>query len=293
MNDKQVRKIAGPVAIALLGCVVMSGQELPFEPAQNAGTSITGALEGWFPNSDGTFSILLGYYNRNLEESMDIPIGPNNHIDPGGPDQGQPTHFLPGRQWGIFTITVPKDFKGKGLKWTIVANGKSTVIPADLNDLWVISPFIDAIGNTPPVLSFKSFDQNGPSVKGPLPLVTKMTATVGVPLTLDAWVADDNKISPGRKSPAHPITVGWSVFRGPGTVTFANAKPSVEPIASKLPEGTTVGGKVSTMATFSAPGEYVLYLMVNDATGVGGGGGFQCCWTNGHVSVSVKPSDGK
>ena len=41
----------------------------------------------------------------------DIPIGPNNRIEPGGPDMGQPTHFLPGRQYGMFSIPVPREFK--------------------------------------------------------------------------------------------------------------------------------------------------------------------------------------
>ena len=43
--------------------------------------------------------------------------------------QGQPTHFLPRRQWGVFTITVPSDFGNKRLTWTLVANGQTTVIP--------------------------------------------------------------------------------------------------------------------------------------------------------------------
>ena len=34
-------------------------------------------------------------------------------------------------------------------------------------------------------------------------------------------------------------------------------------------------------------GEYILRVQVNDATGEGGGG-FQCCWTNAHVKVTVK-----
>jgi hypothetical protein len=67
------------------------------EPQHDSGQSVTGALEGWFPNRDGSFSILLGYYNRNLKEELDIPIGPDNRIEPGGPDRGQPTHFMPRR----------------------------------------------------------------------------------------------------------------------------------------------------------------------------------------------------
>ena len=85
-------------------------EDLPLAPSQNSGSSVTGAFEGWFPNPDGSFSLLVGYYNRNLKEAVDVPIGPDNDIEPGGPDQGQPTHFLPGRAWGMFTIKVPKDF---------------------------------------------------------------------------------------------------------------------------------------------------------------------------------------
>ena len=85
---------------------VWAQQQLPMEPPHTAGQSVTGAFEGWFSNSDGTFSILLGYFNRNTREDLDIPVGPNNHIDPGGPDQGQPTHFVPGRMWGNFVIKV-------------------------------------------------------------------------------------------------------------------------------------------------------------------------------------------
>src|ERR1700722_20911644 len=106
------------------------------EPVHNSGQSITAAYEGWFGNPDGTFSILFGYYNRNLKQDLDIPVGPNNRIElPGpdsGPDHGQPTHFLAGRQWGVFTVTVPKDFGSQKVSWTITANGVTTVLPAGL-----------------------------------------------------------------------------------------------------------------------------------------------------------------
>ena len=46
------------------------------------------------------------------------------------------------------------------------------------------------------------------------------------------------------------------------------------------------GGKSATKATFIAPGEYILRLQANDTTGEGGGG-FQCCWTNAQVRISV------
>ena len=94
------------IVMALAGLALASGTQLPMEPSHDTGQSITGAFEGWFANPDGTFSILLGYYNRNSKQELDIPTGPGNRIEPGGPDQGQPTHFLTGRQWGVFTVTV-------------------------------------------------------------------------------------------------------------------------------------------------------------------------------------------
>src|ERR1700681_3106890 len=79
----------------------------PQEPARDAGSSVTGAFEGWFKNPDGSFNLLLGYYNRNRKQEVDIPVGPNNQIQPGGPDRGQTTHFLPGRGWGRVAVKGP------------------------------------------------------------------------------------------------------------------------------------------------------------------------------------------
>ena len=86
---------------------------MPLDPARERGASITPAFEGWYTNPDGTFSLLVGYYNRNAKQPLDIPIGPNNRIVPGDPDQGQPTYFEVGRQWGVFVIKVPADFGKK------------------------------------------------------------------------------------------------------------------------------------------------------------------------------------
>jgi len=266
---------------------LMWGQSLPIEPAREAGNSVTGAFEGWFKNPDGTFSLLLGYYNRNQKQEIDLPIGPNNHIEPGGPDRGQPTHFLPGRGWGLFTVRVPADFGDGKITWTLIANGKTTVIPASLNVTYEISPFIEAsVGNTPPSISF---DEGGASAQGPQGITTSTTAKVGVPLTLSVWVSDDAKFtssSGARPSTlGAPVTVRWIPYRAPGAVTFSNERPP----AVKLDRGNApFSGKATTNVTFSAPGDYILNVTANDYSGEGGAG-FQCCWTTGKVKVSVQP----
>jgi hypothetical protein len=259
----------------------------PQEPARDAGSSVTGAFEGWFKNPDGTFSLLLGYYNRNRKQEVDLPVGPNNQIEPGGPDRGQPTHFLPGRAWGLFAVKVPADFGDNKINWTIIANGKTTVIPASLKPDYEISPMMEAsVGNTPPVIRF---DEKGPSVQGPQGMSVMRTAKVGSPLTLTAWVSDDAKFTSSSgarpRNPAPPVTVKWTMYRGPAPVTFSKDRPDVEKMDVN---GTGFSGKATTTVTFSQPGEYVLHLVANDYSGEGGAG-FQCCWTNGQQKVTVQP----
>jgi hypothetical protein len=275
------------LAMAAAGTVVALGAslasaQLPLSPPRDAGQSITPAYEGWYKNDDGTFTLLIGYFNRNLKEVIDIPIGPNNKIEPGGPDLGQPTHFLPRRQWGVFTIKVPADFGTRKYTWTIVANGQTMSIPFALTKGYQVEPFKDAaMGNTPPVFKFSP---TGPELTGPpkpQPAAT-LDATVGQPLELTIWAGDDGFQDPRRAAPmpGPPVAVTWTLQRGDGEVVFAEVKPKVD---------MSAGGKTTTTATFSKPGEYVLRVQGNDSSGEGGGG-FQCCWTSAFVKVTVKPA---
>jgi hypothetical protein len=269
--------------IALLGAG-WAQPSLPFEPTHDSGQSITGAFEGWFPNPDGTFSLLLGYYNRNQKQIVDILPGPNNRIEPDGPDRGQPTHFLPGRQWGVFTITVPHDFGEKKLTWTLVANGQTSVIPVSLHVNYEVSPFVEASGNTPP---FIAFSESGPFVQGPRGQSKELTTTVSDPVTIELWLADDAKSTFGFRLPGPPVTVAWSKFRGPGEVKFSSERPAIEKAEFKPPDPAVFSGTATTTAKFSEPGEYILRVVANDWSG-DGGRGFQCCWTNAQVKVTVK-----
>ena len=278
---------------AIAGGMLLSGQQIP-EPRRQFGASVTGAFEGWFANKDGSRSFLVGYFNRNTQQELDVPNGPNNRIEPGGPDLGQPTHFLPGRQYGMFVVPVPKEFTPQDkYTWTIVANGQSTSIPLRVNNDYVVSPFIEiAVGNTPPVIRF---DQNGSTIQGPIATLTKAvtrTASLSASLPLTVWATDDMKYTSNTSAPMTkprpPVTVTWSKYRGPGTVAFDKAKPEVEQLPSSGSGAPPFSGKATTNVTFSELGEYVLHVSANDYSGEGGGG-FQCCWTTGLMKVSVKP----
>jgi len=168
---------------------VVPATRMPLSPQAVRGASVTPALEGWVKNADGTTTILVGYMNRNQEQTVDVPIGPNNSIEPGGPDFGQPTHFEVGRNYGVFSVTVPKDFGTKRLTYTINVNNQLQTITLGLPNGYQIEPYLrNDTGNTPPVVKLQP---NGPEFKGPPhgPAQT-LTATVGLPLNLTLYATD-------------------------------------------------------------------------------------------------------
>ena len=176
---------------------------LPGAPSPTIGASVTPALEGWYPNPDGTFTILVGYRNRNQTQQIDVPIGPNNIIEPGGP-YDQPTHFDTGRHYGVFSIIVPKDFGTKRLSYTINVNNQPQRILLGLPSGYQLSPFVRSDnGNTPPIvkLDAASSEYVGP----PRGAARTLTARVGEPLPLALYTTDTgNTIS--QQNPAEPPT---------------------------------------------------------------------------------------
>ena len=98
---------------------------------------------------------MFGYFNRNHEEHLDIPVGPDNRFEPGPADRGQPTHFLSRRQTGVFAAVVPADFGNQWLTWTLTAHGVTIAIPGHLRPEWEITALEEVTSrNTPPVLRF-------------------------------------------------------------------------------------------------------------------------------------------
>jgi len=272
------------LAIFILCAAARAQPPVHVEPIHDSGQSVTGAFEGWYRNPDGTFNLLFGYFNRNAKEELEIPIGPNNAIEPGGPDRGQPTHFLPRRQWGMFAVTVPQDFGSQKLSWKLTAHGVTTAIPGSLNPLWEVSPFRDASGNTPPYVAFSA---TGPFGQGPQAAATTLQATVNESLPLHIWLADDAHLVPGEPRPfTAVVSLEWGKYRGPGEVKFSNPRPAVEKSEFAAPANTAFRGEASTTATFSEPGDYELRVVADDWTGEGGRG-FQCCWTTAAVKVAV------
>jgi hypothetical protein len=235
-----------------------------------SGRSVVPYLEGWIKNPDETFDFVFGYLNRNTEEELTIPPGPNNSVMPDGPDRGQPTYFLARRQQRIFRVRVPKDWGDKTITWSITANGVTEKVASKLLPAEEINEHMMIAGGTN-TMRFDEEDLNKPPTLAVGPV---LDVTVGAPVTLTAMVTDDGLPRPRPPAPARPtepvsrfqsqrntstnrnamigLRLTWLEYRGPAKVTF---ETNPIPVA---------GDKAVTTARFAAPGTYTLIAVAND-----------------------------
>ncbi len=250
--------------IAFVGVHRSSGQE-----RLTRGQTVAPSFEGFEENSDGTFNMVFGYLNRNYEEILDVPIGPDNNIEPGGPDQGQPTHFLPRRRRYEFRIKVPKDFGQKELVWTLTTRGKTEKAYATLKSEYILS-------NRVMMMNRSSFGQHGNEGDNQPPVVkvegdSHRSVKVGESVVLTAVVTDDGLPQPppsskntGRFGRVTGLRAGWYVYRGSGNVTFEPEQVIGAYPPDWVPPALPKDGKFSVKATFSEPGSYVVRVMGDD-----------------------------
>lgn len=279
------------VALALSAAGTLQAQQNPIARQQPRGLGVSPTFEGWYQNPDGTYTLSFGFINRNTVERLTIPVGARNMVSPGPADQGQPTYFEPGREYGVFPITVPADFgPDDRITWTLEANGEKYSIPAGLIDHYETANLhAKASDEYPPVLVM---DEGGAESRGPNGArIGPLTHRMGGPplvLTVAAWEEHEGK----------EVTLRWYKYRGPGEVTFNPQEVPVvdNDLQNELsrfgPEGSVILG--TTRATFSEPGDYVLYVRADHSdVRVSAAGLEQCCWTNGYVSVAVTaPGEG-
>jgi hypothetical protein len=227
------------------------------------GQDVAPVFEGWERNPDGTFSMVFGYLNRNYEEEIDIPVGPDNTIDAGAGasgDRGQPTHFYPRRQRFLFRVVVPKDWnKEQKVIWTLTWHGRTNQAKGWLQPVWELSEdvIVENMGGGVP----------DPNNKAPSLTVGEVAAiTLPEHATLTASATDDGLPKPYRRTPSNPdrneqprrprgVQIKWIQYRGPGKVTF-------DPEASAVVYGEPVA--LTSKVSFAAPGTYVLRAIAND-----------------------------
>lgn len=262
------------------------------------GQPVVPVFFGWKQNPDGTADMLFSYINRNWQEELDIPIGPDNNIQPApfGPDGGQPTHFLPRVNRWQFGVRVPKDFGSKEIVWTLTSHGQTHRTYGTLNPGYLVDEFLimfefgNAEGPTAatdrvrprPTLHVEGEDQRTVKVGQPTPLVAVATALPtpeagaiqgSLPPRRAAVPGTGAVGNAGGGRSADGLRFAWYVYRGAGKVTFDPSMPFKvweDPRRGSpyspgwRPPPVPPGNKWVHNVTFHQPGTYVLRAEAHD-----------------------------
>jgi hypothetical protein len=290
MTMRVKRLVTGAAGVALVAVFAAAGAQaqLRFDRGQN----VAPVFEGWEANPDGTFTMLFGYLNRNYQEMPEVPVGPNNKLEPGSADRGQPTRFYPRRQQFIFRVDVPADWGQQELVWTLTAHGRTDQAVGSLMPSWEIDDGVIK-ANRGMGINGAPADNQMPSIA--VPGGTTLTVTRPATLTLTAVVGDDGIPGPtpprnrtttddsdaatARRAAARAraarvqsptnqavvdarvardtgLALTWTHYRGPGAVTF-------NPMSTAVDGGR--GGEVTTTVSFAEAGTHILRGYADDS----------------------------
>lgn len=302
---KRLTQLTSTVAAALLmGLVATSASaQLPeslrdYQLATRGakGEAVAPMFNGWFKNDDGSVTYMFGFANLNREEAQDIPLGPNNYIEPAEYDGVQPTHFpvysrggfVGIQERGTFAVTVPADKADTEVVWTLKSGGKSYSIPGRATSTaYELSRDVAAFGSLRPAIRFS---KNGPEATDSEGVYAdRVTAKVGQPVTLSAYAQDrGEREGYDVKSLFFPVGSEWLLHQGPSVPDFDPQRISGRDQAgngeASMDDGWTL---LQTQATFYEPGEYVVRLRVDNFAAPDSKFDNVCCWSNAYVPVTV------
>jgi len=267
----------------------------------DSGQNVVPVYEGWERNADGSFSMVFGYMNRNYEEELDIPVGPDNNFrteasgtvtEPRVADQGQPTHFYPRRQQFMFRVNVPKDWTPcpangsspscKDLVWSLTARGKTEKAYGSLWPVWEIDYHVYQQNRAGP-------GELGEKDQAPtMALVGSPTRTIkaGQPLAIAVTVKDDGLPTPRatrsgsatapaagrgggagtaqRENPTSQGVVRLDPGMGLGVVWVVHRRSGPANVKFEPAKVKVASGQASTSVTIDKPGTYVLRGYADD-----------------------------
>lgn len=304
MRLLSVAKLAMPLSLGLLLAAPIQAQlperlrDYPLATRGTTGESVAPMFNGWVANEDGSTTMVFGFANQNRSNAVDIPLGPNNKLEPEQFQGAQPTHFpvynrggfVGIQERGAFGVVVPADMAGTEVVWTLSSGGKTYSIPARATSpAYELSAGEAAAGSMRPAIQFS---EDGPVATDSVGIyAAPQVTTVGKPVTLSAMIKDrGNRVGYEGVQEYYPLGTGWVLHQGP-----ANAKPEIAKadIPGRMREAEGISGKdwseVSTQVTFPEPGDYVIRLRVDNFMAPDSKFDNVCCWSNAYFPVTVNP----
>lgn len=275
-------------------------RDYPLAVRGSTGESVAPMFNGWIMNEDRSVTMIFGFANQNRTAAMDIPIGPNNKLEPEIFQGAQPTHFpvysrrgfVGIQERGAFAVVVPPDMAGTEVVWTLTSGGKTWSVPGRATSpAYEMSAAEMASGSLKPAIRFS---MDGPESVDPVGIHAEpQVVTVGEPVTLSAYMQDRGVRDQyaGNDRLYVPLGTFWVMHQGP-------AKPEIETaeITGRERAENYTGdpnenewSEVSTQVTFTEPGEYIMRLRVDNFEAPDSQFDNVCCWSNAYYPITVNP----
>ena len=276
-------------------------RDFPLATRGASGESVAPFFNGWIRNDDDSVTLIFGFANQNREEVTDIPIGPNNRLEPAQYDGVQPTHFpayqrrgfVGIQERGAFAVVLPADEAETEVTWTLSSGGQTWTVPGrTTSTAYEMSSGERAQGSLKPAIRFSLDGAESTSVSGIY--AAPITTTVGEPVTLQAYVQDrgNREAYPENKIMLYQVGTEWILHQGPegAMPKFSDLRITGRDRAREVGERASGDWEeVTTQATFYETGDYVIRLRADNFLAADSKFDNMCCWSNAYVLVTVTP----
>lgn len=274
-------------------------RDFPLATRGATGEAVAPMFNGWVKNEDGSVTMIFGFANQNREAIIDIPLGPNNKLEPAQFDGVQPTHFpvynrggfVGIQERGAFGVTVPADMADTEVIWTLSSGGKTYSIPGRATSAaYELSNEEAAAGSLRPAIRLSEDGEESTDSVGIY--AEKQTVSVGEGLTLSALVQDrGNRYGYEGVEPYYAPGSAWLLHQGPAIPEIETAEVSGRKRERENPSSSDTNEwyEVSTEITFPEPGDYVIRFRADNFQATDSKFDNVCCWSNAYFPVTVNP----
>jgi len=274
-------------------------RDFPLATVGATGEAVAPMFNGWVRNEDRSITMIFGFANQNREAVVDVPLGPNNKLEPAQFDGIQPTHFpvynrggfVGIQERGAFGVVVPADMADIDVVWTLTSGGKTYSIPGRASSpAYELSADEAAAGSLRPAIRLSEDGEESTNEVGIF--AEHSVVSVGEPLTLSAQI-QDRGIRYGYEGvePYYAPGSEWLLHQGPAVPEIETARVSGRKRAQEDPDSNTINKwyDVSTQVTFPEPGEYMIRFRADNFLATDSKFDNVCCWSNAYFPVTVNP----
>ena len=305
MSCLKVSRLLLPMLAGLLIAAPLHAQlperarDYPLGTRSKTGEIVAPMFNGWIANEDGSTTLIFGFANQNREATVDVPLGPNNKLEPAQFQGAQPTHFpvysrrgfVGIQERGAFGVTVPADMAGTEVIWTLTSGGNTYSIPGRATSAaYELSAGISAAGSLRPAIRFS--EDGAESVNEVGIYAEPKTVKVGQALTLSALMQDrGERDGYADVLPYYDLGTFWAMHQGPAEPEIETPEIPGSVRAENNPSDPNINEwtEVSTQVTFPEPGNYIIRLRVDNFEAPDSQFDNVCCYSNAYFPVTVNP----